>query len=344
MCFLDRLFSLLLLVPLCIACLSTKAFSQTARGEVVIYTALDQIYSEPILKGFEKETGIRVKAVYDTEAAKTTGLVSRLIAERGRPRCDVFWNNEIVRTIQLQEKDLLAKYEPENAKTIPAAFKDREGYWTGFAARARVLTFNTKLIRREEVPRDMAELIKPCWRGKLGMAYPLFGTTATHAAVLFFLWGEEKARSYFNALKENEVRIMDGNMAVCRAVAFGEIPLGLTDTDDANLLRSQGRPIDWVLIGHDGKGALLVPNTLALIKGSPNPEEGKRMINYLLQPEVEKTLAASLSAQIPLHPGVEAPPEVQRMAKGKFLQVDYAKAAGELSSSAEFLKTTFARP
>lgn len=64
----------------------------TPQQEVVVYTSLDKVFSQPILEAFEKETGITVKAVYDSEAAKTTGMVNRLIAEKNSPRADVFWN------------------------------------------------------------------------------------------------------------------------------------------------------------------------------------------------------------------------------------------------------------
>jgi len=114
-----------------------------AARTVVVYTALDQLYSEPILAAFAEQTGIDVLSVYDSEAAKTTGLVARLVAERDRPRCDVFWNNEIVRTIQLQHEGLLQPYAAPGAAHVPAAFKDPEGYWTGFAGRMRVVAFNT---------------------------------------------------------------------------------------------------------------------------------------------------------------------------------------------------------
>lgn len=95
-----------------------------AVNEVVIYTSLDQLFSEPILKDFEQETGIKVKAVYDVEAAKTTGLVNRIIAERNHPRCDVFWNSEIGRTIVLKKKGILAPYISPSSKDIPDQFKD----------------------------------------------------------------------------------------------------------------------------------------------------------------------------------------------------------------------------
>lgn len=78
--------------------------------QVVIYTSLDKVFSEPVLEAFEKETGIKVLAVYDSEATKTTGLVNRLIAEKSSPRADVFWNSETGRTIILKQKGVLAKY------------------------------------------------------------------------------------------------------------------------------------------------------------------------------------------------------------------------------------------
>jgi len=63
---------------------------------VVVYTSVDQVYSEPVIRAFEKRTGILVLPVYDVEASKTTGLVNRLIAERGRPQADVFWKSYTV--------------------------------------------------------------------------------------------------------------------------------------------------------------------------------------------------------------------------------------------------------
>lgn len=311
---------------------------------VVIYTALDELYSAPILADFERRTGIKVEAVYDSEAAKTVGLVNRLIAERDRPRCDVFWNNEVVRTVRLKKEGLLAAYASPNAAEVPAAFKDAEGYWTGFAARARVLAFNTKLIQPADAPQNITDLANEKWKGKVGMAYPLFGSTATHAAALFSRWGEDKAKAFFEGLKANDIKILDGNMTVCRAVANGELPLGMTDTDDARLLKGEGKPIDFLLLPHEGDGALLIPNSVALIKDGPNPDGGRKLVDHILSPETEASLAASASGQIPLHPGVEAPPDVTAMAQSRFMKVNFADAERRLEPSADFLKGVFAKP
>ena len=65
--------------------------------EVVVYVSEDQVFSEPILKDFERETGITVKPVFDTEESKSTGVMNRLIAEKDNAQADVYWANEPVR-------------------------------------------------------------------------------------------------------------------------------------------------------------------------------------------------------------------------------------------------------
>ena len=93
---------------------------------VVVYTSVDQIFSEPILKDFEKKTGITVKAVYDTEETKSTGVLNRLIAEKNNPQCDLFWSGDPVRTIVLKNKGITKAYQSEVAKDINTVFKDKE--------------------------------------------------------------------------------------------------------------------------------------------------------------------------------------------------------------------------
>src|SRR5688500_6101495 len=113
-------------------------------GTVVVFTALDRVYSEPILKSFEKASGIKVAPVYDAESAKTTGLINRLLARRDNPECDVLWNNEIVQTEALAQQGLLAPYESPSTKRIPEQYRDPRYRWTGFAARLRVFIYNTR--------------------------------------------------------------------------------------------------------------------------------------------------------------------------------------------------------
>jgi iron(III) transport system substrate-binding protein len=278
--------------------------SSTSR-EVVIYTSVDQVYAEPVLDGFEKRTGIHVRAVFDVEAAKTTGLVQRLIAERGRPRADVFWSGEIAQTIGLEKAGVLAPYRSPAARDIPARFVDPGGYWTGFAPRARVILVNTRLVDSSRQPRSLNDFLDTRWPGeKLGIAYPLFGTTATHAAALYALWGPERGLAFFQALAKRKIRVLAGNSVVKDKVASGELLFGLTDSDDAARAIEGGAPVRVVVPdqGVGETGTLLIPNTVALVKGGPHPDVGRIMIDYLASREVESGLAKQGWTHFPVRP------------------------------------------
>src|SRR5881398_2822238 len=118
--------------------LSVSCRNQTAKT-VVVYVSEDQVFSEPILKDFERETGITVKSVFDTEEAKSTGVMNRLIAEKDNPQADVYWANEPVRADALKQRGVSTPYVSASAEGITDQFKDPDHYCTGFSARARVI-------------------------------------------------------------------------------------------------------------------------------------------------------------------------------------------------------------
>lgn len=313
--------------------------------EVVVYTALDRGFSEPILDRFEAETGIRVRAKYDTESTKTVGLVNALRAEAERPRCDVFWNNEIVNTIRLKEEGLLAPYQPAAAASFPETFRDPDHTWTGLAARARVFLVNTDLVQPGTEPRSLEDMTAETWRGKVGIAKPLFGTTASHAACLRWSLGPEAFQSFFEALRDNDVSVEAGNKQVALAVSSGKLAFGLTDTDDAIIEVESGKPVKIVYpdSGDKQAGTLFIPNTVALIRNAPNPEAGQRLIEYLLSPEVEIALAQAESAQIPVNPEVDVETRVKTPAEIHAMPVDFNAAADHFAPAATYLQESFLR-
>jgi iron(III) transport system substrate-binding protein len=273
--------------------------------EVIIYTSVDQVYSEPVLRAFEGKTGIRVRAVYDVEAAKTTGLVNRLLAEKGNPRADVFWNGEIARTLVLKDAGILAPYRSPAAAGIPELYRDPESHWTGFGGRCRVILVNTRFLSASQYPRSLFSLanssIPP---ERIGLAYPLFGTTATQAAALYASLGPDKARSFYVELKGKGIRLVDGNSVVRDLVVAGDLWAGLTDSDDACGAVDGGAPVRVIIPdqGPGEAGTLVIPNSVALIAGAPHPQEGQLLIDYLLDPAVERELVLSGWFQLPLRP------------------------------------------
>lgn len=308
--------------------------------KVVVYVSHDQDYSEPLLKEFEESSGIKVEALYDTETTKSVGLVSRLIAEKSNPRADVFWNNEVVRTILLKDDDVLQPYCSQNAGDIPSVYKDKDCYWTGFAARARVIIYNTEKINESEAPKSLYDFADPKWKGKACISNPIIGSGAVLTSALFALIGDEKAQDLFLKMKENKVQILESPSLVRDQVITGECLFGSTDTDDAYDAVIANKSIKVVFPDQqeNGIGTMVFPNSVMLIKNSPHPEEGKKLIDFLLSPSVEERLAET-AWQIPLKASSSFPKDVPKNIKP--MNVSFEKIYEKLNVSSEFLKNIF---
>ena len=311
------------------ALLSAVAACAPAHNEVVAYTSVDQVFSEPIFKEFERRTGIVVRVVYDTEETKSTGVLNRLIAEGKNPQADVFWSGDPVRPFLLVKRGLVAPYASPTAARIPPAFRAADGTWTGFAARARVLLVNKDRIGDRERPTAVAELADPRWRGQTAIANPLYGTTTMHAAALFAAWGDARAKAFFEGLKANDARIASSNGEVKRLVASGDVIFGLTDTDDANEALKDGAPVEVVFPDQDGAGTLLMPSTAVMIARAPHPDAARKLIDYLVSSDVERRMAEN-AAHMPLGNDVDPPSGLKRSGEITTLAVDYARVADEV--------------
>ena len=323
----------------------------TNDNALIVYTALDSEFSEPLLQQFSKETGVAVRPRFDTESNKTVVLTQAIISEAGagNVRCDLFWNNEILNTLRLKQRGLLDVYLSPSHTPYSERFRGSDNTWHGFAARTRVLIVNTTRVPEDQRPTSILDLTDPKWKGQVGIGKPLAGTTATHAACLFAKWGDAKAKKFFDDLRKNEVAIESGNKQVALRVASGQLAIGLTDTDDAIMEKEKGLPIEIIFpdSAPDQLGTLVIPNTLAVIKGCRHRAEARRLIDYLLSEQVEQQLAAGPSAQIPLNPNVEAADLDARLTRPSdfhAMEVDFELAAEKWDTTAQYLRSHFLAP
>ena len=336
--------------------LTTLAGCFSEKPRVVLYCAQDKEFADDILEQFHKQTGIEATPKFDTEADKSVSLYVELVKEKERPRCDVFWNNEPVSTIRLQRQGLLEPYDSPLAVPYPASAKDKDHYWTAFAARARVLLVNTDLVKEADRPTSLLELTSAKWKGRVAMSRPQFGTSATQAACLFEVLGSEKAKKYYQDLRANGVQISPGNKQAAEWVGAGRTPAGeeiavaVTDTDDSLEEIKAGSHVAIIFPDRDEvagsrMGTLFLPNTVAIIRGCPNSDGAKKLVNFLLSPEMEKQLAEADSHQIPLNPEVKAtlPDVIENGRTAHPMAVNFEKAADMWAEVQSFLRDEFAR-
>jgi iron(III) transport system substrate-binding protein len=282
---------------------------------------------------------------YDVESTKTVGLVNLIIAEQASPTCDLFWNNEIMHTVRLQKLGLLEPRKWKVEAGWPADMIASDGTWCGFAARARVLIVNTDLLTdAKQDPQSVAELADPRWAQNCAMARPLFGTTATHFAVLREANGRQETLQQLKAIRENAV-ILSGNKQVAMAVSAGRLAWGLTDTDDAIIEKDKGLPVRIVFPDQapDQPGALRIPNTIAVLKNSPHQVAAGRLADFLVRPEIEDRLAMGDSSQLPISRGSKFPPRVLPEQPVRWMRVDFEKAADDWEGWAAELRTLFSQ-
>jgi iron(III) transport system substrate-binding protein len=307
--------------------------------EVVVYCTVDQIFSEPILQDFEQETGIKVRAVFDTEETKSTGVMNRLIAEKENSQCDVFWSGDPLRNGLLQSRGITFPYQSMQTELIPVHFRESGHHWIGFSARARVLMYNKNSISPDALPQSILDLTQAQYKGQFGIANPLFGTTTFHMAALFTVLGDSTANKWMNDLKINQVTIATSNGDIKKRVMNGELVFGLTDTDDVFEAMKESNDVDYIFLDQqeEGIGTLIMPNALSMIKDSPNAENGKKFMDYLLSRQTEAKLAMSC-AQMPLIIGTKVPEGVPSLDNIIPMKIDYGQTSQKLEQIQSWLK------
>jgi iron(III) transport system substrate-binding protein len=297
---------------------------------LVLYTSVDEPVARPIIREFERRTGLKVALKTDTEATKSAGLAERLEAEKDKPQADVWWGNEVFHTISLAERGVLVAYESPSAAAIPPAYKDPQHRWAGTALRVRVIARTTASDAGKTATASIAsirDLTGSSLKGRICMARPTAGTTAGHVAALYTVWGKEQADRFFTDLKANGVKLVGGNSVVAEMVGQGTMWAGLTDNDDVDaMIREKGTLAMVLPDQQEGQiGTLAIPCTVALVKPT---EGGRRLVDYLLSREVEQRLLDARFARY----------SVQASAGGgavRPIAVDYAKVAANLKPAVD---------
>ena len=263
------LFGFLAIVSFALAAGCRRESSSQAHEaqSVVLYTSVDEPYARPLIKQFEKDTGIHVTLLTDTEASKSVGLAGKLEAEKEHPKADVWWDNECFLSERLADEGVLAPYDSPASLSIPEQYKNARHLWAGSLLRVRVLVTSPKASKEGGRAVRMHDLLRPEWKGRIAIARPTAGTTGGHVAALYATWGNERADAFFTQLHANGVVLVGGNSIVAESVARGDFLAGLCDNDDASSAASEVGQLDMALPdqAEGEEGTLAMPCAVALV-------------------------------------------------------------------------------
>lgn len=286
---------------------------QLRSSALVIYCAHDVVFAEQLINSFTKQTGMRVEAVYDSEAAKSLGLVQRLEREVGNPACNVFWNNEPLGAMSLAAKGVFEPYASPERTRRPASFQEPRHLWTGFGVRYRVWIVNTD--KMPATTEAIEQRMHSADLSRVAIAEPLYGTTLTHWSLLWNRLGPEEFKTWHRSLKERGCHFVKGNGAVRDLVAAGTCDFGMTDTDDFFGALDAKAPVAMLAIRVENQ-TIAIPNTVSIVKGARDPKAARRFVDFLLSAESDLALAKSGSRQAPVHSGIklqDVPREIVEM-------------------------------
>jgi len=288
--------SLRLLVASLLFCLASPAFAQDAKlleaakkegGKVVVYGSLESNTVDVIKKAFESRTGISV----DYWRASSTKVMDRAVSEyrAGRPLYDVVLTNAAPMEI-LKKEGVFAKYESPTNADFPKEVIDKDGV-LGPSYRSNVISilFNAKMVKADEAPKTLEELLDPKWKGKLAMPDPTQHTTTTTWLVNLehVLGGREPADKFVRALGATKPFLVESFIPAAQAVVRGEKPLAISYLKYVLIYGRDGAPMDFVRLPKLlGEG-----HNVALAGKAPHPNAGKAFIDFFLDNESMRIMA-----------------------------------------------------
>jgi iron(III) transport system substrate-binding protein len=267
-----------------------------AEGEAVVYANMDVTAMKPVADGFMKKyPGVKATTVHFSGAAIITRIESE--SRVGKPLSDVVLSGQLGVLASI-EKRIAARYRSPEREALRDGFKDKDGLWTTYMTNVMVSAYNTRLVKKDELPRSVEELLKPRWKNKLVMdsqSYVWFGT------MMQFL-GEENGLRFMKRLNEQNLQHSRGRRLMTQLLAAGEHDLAVeTNLNSVLSLSKQGAPLGFAPI----QPYFLSPSLMFMSANAPHPFAGALFSDYLLSEEGQKIIVTT--NRMPAHPKVKSP-------------------------------------
>jgi ABC-type Fe3+ transport system substrate-binding protein len=248
--------------------------------EVVWYTTTSLETSKIIVDRFQKKFPFVNVTLYRTGVAP---LISRVLIEARAGKYD--WDvlsggGELFSPVM--DKGMIAQYRSPEARMIDDDLVDKQGYWTAYTVTTFVLGFNTKMVKKQDVPKTYEALLDPKWKGqKIGV-----DTSAGILHALMPVWGKEKALSYFRQLAAQNPVPKESTSLMAQLLSAGEMPLGVGSAHLYELFSRKGAPVDWVPL--EPAVVRVIPTTLGAKARHPNA--AKLLYDYLIAREGQEII------------------------------------------------------
>jgi iron(III) transport system substrate-binding protein len=266
-------------------------------GSVVLYTSLATTESMPLARAFEKKYGVKV----ELWRAVSEKVVQRAVTEaRGRRfSVDVIETNG-PELEMLAREQLLSEFFSPHVVDLPASALPAHRLWVSDRMNFFVVAFNTRKVRREDLPKTYEGFLDPRWKGRIALE----ATDSEWLGTLVKLWGDQRAMGFLHELAAMKPDIRKGHVLLSELIAAGEVEVGLTVYNaNAESMKRRGGPIDWVPV----EPVVARPQAIGLAKNAPHPHAALLFADFILSPEGQELflsmgrVPASLKVKSPLN-------------------------------------------
>ena len=265
-------------------------------GETVVYANMDVTAMKPLADGFMRRyPGVKATSVHFSGAAIITRIESE--SRVGKPLSDVVLSGQLGVLASI-EKRIAARYRSPERETLRDGFKDKDGLWTTYMTNVMVSAYNSRLVKKDELPRSVDIFLKPRWKNKLVMdsqSYVWFGTMMQYL-------GEDNGLRFMKRLNEQNLQHSRGRRLMTQLLAAGEHEIAVeTNLNSVLSLSRQGAPLAFAPIL-----TLLSQSEPGLHERyAPHPFAGALFTDYLLSEEGQKIIVTT--NRMPAHPKVKSP-------------------------------------
>lgn len=267
---------------------TTSKDAENVSDNLVVYVSHKEDVYGPIVKEFQERTGIQV----DIVAAGTGEMLSRIETESSNSQGDIMFGGG-VESLEAY-KEYFEPYETKEVDNIDGVFLAPDNTWTGFSALPMVVMYNKKLVAEEDVPKTWEDLLDEKWKGQIAYTDPnLSGSCFTALVTMMYAHPENDGWDFVRKFVNNlDGKLLNSSSAIFKGVADGEYAVGITLEESAQRYVLAGAEVGFV---YPAEGTSMVPDGIAIIKGSKNLENAKTFLDFAVSQDIQNMIVSEMS-------------------------------------------------
>ncbi|WP_439593472.1 extracellular solute-binding protein [Microbacterium sp.] len=272
-------------------------------ADLVIYVGRNEDHVRPLVERFEDETGLTVDARYGS----TGELATTILQEGGSSPADLFFTQDPAYMGAISEAGLLGPLPADILELVPEGITGADDDWVGVTARRRVLAYDPARTPEAQLPQSVFDLTTPEWAGRIGLA-PTHSSFVSFVAALVAMHGEDETLAWLEAIADNEPQIFDGNEEQLRAIAAGDLDVGLVNHYYVHRLLAEDPafPVRNHSFDPGDAGDVLMPTTIGMLASADHTETALDFVRFLLSEPSQRHFLEEVG-EYPLRDGVGTP-------------------------------------